>query len=63
MFSLNLNTVGNVSQGLACTLIGYGMSRYVTNNLQTDKCTKVNLNLGISAMMLNGVILVSKQLF
>ena len=63
MFSLNVNTVSNVSQGLACTLIGYGMTRYISNNLHTDRCTKINLHVGVTALMLNGLCLLKTHLF
>ena len=58
---MNLTTIQNVSQGLGCSLLAYGASRYA-RNLNLDTCSSVNVHLGLASLAVSGLTLVVRQL-
>ena len=58
---MNLTIVQNVSQGMGCTLLAYGVSRYV-KQLNLDRCSSINIHLGLTSIAVSGLSLVVRQL-
>ena len=52
---MDLDRAIKASVGLGLIFNGVGLNKYV-KNLEMDNCSKVNLHMGLSAMVLAGVL-------